>query len=207
VETGEALARALLARGQMPEAQAELTQVLDRAPARAPANLLMATILLRQERSDDAAGYLRAALKVNPSLVEANVMMARYLQQRGRREEALSHLQAALRVSPNVTGLYGSVGRLPEALTLAGELERREPKSPAAPSLAGWILLAQQTPEAAAEAFRRSLAVKSDYVEAHRGLAQALQSSGQGERAIESYRQALSLNPNDPSSLNNLAWL
>jgi tetratricopeptide (TPR) repeat protein len=201
------LARALYARGQVQEAQAELKQVLDRAPGRAAANLLMAVILMRQDKADDAAGYLRAALKSNPSLIDANLMLARYLQQRGRREEALTHLQAVLRVNPNLGGLYHAFGRLPEALALAQELERREPKSPAPAALAGWILLNQQSPEAAAEAFRRAVRVKADFTEAHRGLGQALQSAGQSERAIESYRQALTLNANDVSSLNNLAWL
>jgi tetratricopeptide (TPR) repeat protein len=203
----EQLARAHLASAQAAEAQSELKQILDQAPGHVEANLMMAGVLFRQDKPEDAAAYLRAALKTNPAHVEANLLMARHLQRKARREDALTHLQAALRANPSLVNLYTHLGRLPEALPLAQELERREPKSPGPPALIGWILLDQQSPESAGEAFRRAIKLKPDLLEARRGLGEASQALGQMERAAESYRQALAIGNDDVASLNNLAWI
>ncbi|MDO8477683.1 MAG: tetratricopeptide repeat protein [Candidatus Rokubacteria bacterium] len=140
--------------------------------------------------------------------------MAGYLLQSGRSEEATKHLETALQVNPNrsdvkfrLGALYSQQGRLPDALRLARELQKSEPKSPAPLLLMGMALIAQQKPQEAIEAFNSALKLKSDLLDAHRGLGQAYQVLNQPDRAAESYQRALTLNGKDVASLNNLAWL
>ena len=210
----EALARALLRKGQIKEAQAELRKLLDTVPAHAEANYLMAQILFQQGNADEAVNHLRATLRSNPSHVGARTVLARYLAQKGQTEQALGEYEAVLRVNPNLPDvkfqagiLYARIGRLPEALRLARELEQSEPKSPAPPLLRGTVLLAQHNPQGAVDAFTAALKLKPDLLDAQRGLGQAYQELGQVDKAVESYRRALTLSDKDVASLNNLAWI
>ncbi len=106
-----------------------------------------------------------------------------------------------------VATLYVKSGRLPEALRLARELEQADPKSPAPPLLKGVVMLAQNNPQAAVEAFSAALKLKADLIDAHRGLGQAYQQLVLTDRAMESYRRALAISDKDVASLNNLAWI
>jgi tetratricopeptide (TPR) repeat protein len=210
----ERLARRLLASGQVKPAQEELKAVLEIAPAHPDANLLMGSIAAQEGRPDDAANYARAVLRTNPSHVDANLFMAAYLLQGGRGEEAVRHLEAALLVNPNRSDVKFRLGvvyvqqrRLADALRLARELQKSEPKSPAGLLLMGTVSGAQQKPQEAIEAFNSALKLKGDLADAYRGLGQAYQQLNQADRAAEAYQRAVGLNGKDVASLNNLAWL
>ena len=210
----ERLGRRLLEVGKAKEAQDEFKAILEIAPAQPDVNLLMASIAAREGRRDEAANYARAVLRTNPTQVDANLFMAAYLGQTGRPEEAVKHLETALSANPHRSDvkfqlglLYSQQGRLPDALRLARELEKSEPKSFAPPLLTGTVLIAQQKPQEAIEAFNSALKLKGDLGEAHRGLGQSYQALNQPDRAAESYQRALALNGKDVASLNNLAWL
>ncbi|HKZ05031.1 MAG TPA: tetratricopeptide repeat protein [Methylomirabilota bacterium] len=210
----EALARALLAAGDIPGAEAQLKAILDQAAGHLDANLLMARIRIQQGKPEDAVAYLRSAQRTSPDNLEVNVALGRYFVMQGRREEGLRHLEAALRVNPRlpdikleVGTLYAQSGRHADAQRLAEELERAYPKSVEPMILKGNVLLVRRDYKAAGEAFSGAISRRPDHAGAHRGLAQSLEAQGQTDRAIESYRRTLSLNANDVIALNNLAWL
>src|SRR5215831_8700140 len=102
VQVREALARALLRKNQVKEAQVELKKLLDQNPGHAEANYLMAQILFQQGNADEAANHLRATLRANPSHVRAHALLGRYLELKGQLEQALAEYEAALRVNPNL---------------------------------------------------------------------------------------------------------
>jgi tetratricopeptide (TPR) repeat protein len=210
----ESLARTYIERGQTKEAEAELRQLLALAPKPAEPNFLMAQILLGQNKEEEAVSHLRAALRGNPAHVGSNILMGRYLASKGQTGQAIISLEAALRVNPNIPSaqlvlarLYAESGRLPEALRLAQELQRVDPKAVEPRILTGVVLVAQQNPRAALEAFEQALKINARSVEAHRGVGQAYQLLGQFDKAEEGYRRALSLDGNDVTSLNDLAWI
>jgi tetratricopeptide (TPR) repeat protein len=214
VPAREALARAYLRRRQMPEAEAELRQMLTLAPVLAEPNVLLAQILLSQRKEEEAATYLAAALRSNPSHVSSNILLGGYLARKGQREQAIRLLETALSVNPNVpdakfllASLYAESRRLPEALTLARDLQRAEPKSLRPWLLTGALLIDQQNPRGAIDAFEKALTIDANSVDAHRGLGQGYERLGQIERAEQSYRRALAIKDNDVISLNNLAWI
>ena len=210
----ETLARAYLGRRQMKEAEAELRQILELEPQLAEPNVLLAQILLARNREEDAANYLRAALRGNPSHVDANVLLGRYLIGKGQREQAIRLLETAHSVNPNqpetqylLANLYGQLGRLSDALNLAKSLQRAEPKSARPWVLIGALLVAEENPRGATDAFEKALAIDARSGEAHRGLGQTYRLLGQNDRAEQSYRRALDLNGDDVVALNDLAWL
>jgi tetratricopeptide (TPR) repeat protein len=210
----ENLARTLLQLGQIQDAQAELTQLLNLAPGYPEANYLMAQVLTQQGKADDASEYLRAVLRTNPSHVGANIMLAGYLLRKGQREQAVTRLETALRVNPNLSGLkfqlgtlYAQTGRLEDALRLARELQKSDPAAPGPPVLIGLVQLARSNPQGAIEAFETALKVKPNLVDAQRGLGQAYQALGEMDRAAESYRKVLAIKGDDVASLNNLAFI
>src|SRR4029453_1913329 len=103
--------------------------------------------------------------------------------------------------------LYAQAGRFPDAQRMADELEKAFPKSAEPLVLKGTGLLSRREFKPAGDAFAGAVARRPDLLSAHRGLAQALEGQGQTDRAIESYRNGLSLNRNDVVALNNLAWI
>ncbi|MGH9518461.1 MAG: tetratricopeptide repeat protein [Terriglobales bacterium] len=62
----------------------------------------------------------------------------------------------------------------------------------------GLDLLAQQSPEQAAQAFRQAIAADPTCIEAHHGLVRALRDSGQLEQSIAAALALAVLTPNDP---------
>jgi tetratricopeptide (TPR) repeat protein len=198
----------------MQEAEAELKQLLELAPKLTEPNLLMAQILLGQHKGEEAATYLQAALRSNPSHVGSNLLLGWHLAGKGQREQAMRPLETALSVNPNLpdtkfllANLYAESRRLPEALSLAIDLQRAEPRSVRPWVLTGALLVAQQNPRGAIDAYEKALKIDANSVEAHRGLGQAYERLGQNDRAEQSYRRALAVKANDVMSLNNLAWI
>jgi tetratricopeptide (TPR) repeat protein len=106
-----------------------------------------------------------------------------------------------------LASVYMQMGRLPDALRLAREVQKAEPKSPAPPLLAGLVLVAQEKPQDAIEAFGQALKVKPDLASAYGGLGQAYQQLNQNDKAVDAYQRALAINGKDVVTLNNLAWI
>jgi tetratricopeptide (TPR) repeat protein len=212
VETREALARTLLAQGNVTAAQRELQQILERTLGHAGANYLMARVLSSQGKPEEAAEHLKTALRTNPSDVAAHMLLASHLLTRGLREQAAVHLEAVLKVDSargdaklELARLYAQDGRLGQAFDLARQLRRDEPANPGGPLAMGLVLLAQERPRDAVDAFATAITMKPDLVDAYRGLGQARQAIGQTDRAAASYERALALDGNDVGSLTRLA--
>jgi tetratricopeptide (TPR) repeat protein len=123
---------------------------------------------------------LELALGVNPNLAEAKLLLA---------------------------NLYAQSGRFSEALGLAQDLHRADPKAARPLVLIGALQVAEKNPRAAIDAYEKSLKLNAHSVDANRGLGQAYALLGQNDRAEESYRRALKLDGNDVVSLNDLAWI
>ncbi len=169
-------ARALLASGDRPRAEATLREVLDRDSNGAPANLLMARTMLAAGKTTEAASYYhRAIYGAWPSEAAANRIRARlefaaWLAQRNARDELLAELlplQAALPAHP--------------------ELGQRVAD----------LLLAAGSPARAADAYRALLRMHPEDAAAYRGLGEAELRSGNYRAAQRILQEALRRNPSD----------
>ena len=116
-------------------------------------------------------------------------------------------------VSPNqpetqylLATLYAQLGRLSDALNLARELQRAEPKSVRPWVLTGALLVAEQNPREAVGAFEKALASMPE-ASKRTGTRPGIQAPGPERSGRKSYRRALDLNGDDVATLNDLAWL
>ncbi|MGA3065502.1 MAG: tetratricopeptide repeat protein [Tepidisphaeraceae bacterium] len=96
-------------------------------------------------------------------------------------------------------------GNLPEAELLYQHVIEREPNNADAIHLLGILYGQSDRSERAAEMFRRALAIKPQWPEAHSNLGNVLQALGQYPQSIAAYQQALSLRPNFPECLSNFS--
>lgn len=72
----------------------------------------------------------------------------------------------------------------------------------------GWLLSELGQSERAREAFRRALALNSDYGRAHAGLAGLYAGAGSDhDKAIDEYRLALATEPDNPAYLYDMGWV
>jgi len=90
-------------------------------------------------------------------------LLGAYLDRKGQSQQALDEYEAALRVNPNLRDvklqagiLYVKLGRTPEALRIARELEQVAPKSSAPLLLKGVALLAQSNAQGPSKPSTRS---------------------------------------------------
>jgi Flp pilus assembly protein TadD len=214
VSIRNALARAYLVRGQMQEAETEFKQILDTAPAFAPANLSMGLIRLQQRRPDEAAEFLAAVVRANPGDIRANMLLAEHFANKGNRERAVQHLEAIRRVSPSfeastlqLARLYSQVGRGGDGLALAREVVTANPKAVGGHFVIGEIQLQRGQPKAAVDSLTTALRLSPEHGPAQLALANAYERSGDVDRALTEYRRAQTLMPKEPAAYNNVAWI
>lgn len=100
LEARHNLALSLLGLGRHEEAQAEVEEILKRAPDFAPTHVLHARILLDEGRMEEAEAGLRRAIEADPALANAHLVLAEVLAATGREDEALRSRQRALQLKP-----------------------------------------------------------------------------------------------------------
>ncbi|HZE14124.1 MAG TPA: tetratricopeptide repeat protein, partial [Chthoniobacterales bacterium] len=128
----------------------------------------------------------RHVLDVMPENSVAHYNLAALALDRGQLDEAISHYERAL---------IGS-----------GNAERASQLSPALVHNALGVVLARKGLAAEAVAhFRKAIALRADFADAHTNLATALMTTGDTAEAIEHFRKAASLPPQDARSHFRLA--
>jgi len=110
------LARALLERGRLVEAEYHFRRSLELEPRRADPSIGLGDALFRQGHTDDAILAYRSALEREPGNALARAKLGLALVRTGRYREALPPLTAALAEAPQDASLHAGLGRAHEAL-------------------------------------------------------------------------------------------
>jgi Tfp pilus assembly protein PilF/2-polyprenyl-3-methyl-5-hydroxy-6-metoxy-1,4-benzoquinol methylase len=152
--------------GRLAQAEAVYRHVLEAAPNRPDALVLLGDVVHRAGRDDDAIDLIRKAIGISPTVANFHNQLGLVLAGRGRLDEALSAYRRALRCKPDYAQAYFNLGNALEA---------------------------QGRRDEAVTSFRRALAAQPDYAEAHNNLGAALQEQGKMEEAIAAYRAALQI--------------
>jgi tetratricopeptide (TPR) repeat protein/CBS domain-containing protein len=179
-----ALGLTLVETGRLEEASVYLEEVLRRDPTNGRANLGLARIAARQERTADAVTcYHRAIYGSWPADQVANQVQVRFelaafLEKAGSRTQATAELLAIIGYVPHDTAAQKRVGRL---------------------------LLDYGSPGQSADVFRGLLRENNRDAEAYSGLGAAEFAGEQYVSAREAFRGALRWNPSDETSQRELA--
>jgi tetratricopeptide (TPR) repeat protein len=210
----------LAERNQTKEAVGCWQRILERNPEHAQAHHNLGVAMAQMGNPDEAIRLLKKAIALRPSYSEAffnlaNVLCNQKSRDNDRRQEGVDRYREAVRLQTNyIEAIYnlGSVltdlDRPAEAelwlrqavrIGLAGQLDSRSKRddsrfhllTPSVFNQLGVALCAQGKYRAARSAYRRALAIKPDFSEAHCNLANLYQELGRLPEALTCYELAL----------------
>jgi len=202
-----------------PADAAKARTLLDEARRLAPGDprplSMLATVALAAEQPDDAAAAIAALEEQIPGDNRVHVLQALLAEHRGRTDEALEKMRAAVRRRPgqynllSLAKLESRLGRMDDARRTLATLLERFPNDRNARSLLAQLELGSGSVETAARLYAELVRTEPTFTElSNLGVAQLL--LGRYDAAATSFRQALSLLPESPAAVLNLAdaeWL
>jgi serine/threonine-protein kinase len=153
--------------GNYTQAVAAFEAALSRQPASAVAAIGIAQAFAAQNRYDEGERMYRRAIEINPGWWFAHHLLAGHYWSLRRYDDALRHYDAVVRIDPNQSSGY--VGQ-------------------------GTVLLARNRLAEAAGKFRKALTLTEDS-SAYANLGYCEFYSGQYDRAVETIRNAIRLDP------------
>jgi tetratricopeptide (TPR) repeat protein len=206
------LANMLSKQGELEKAQKNYRSALELKAEFPEALYNYGALLAREGRVDEAAKNYAEALKLRPDFVEVHLSYGALFAAQQKWNEAIAEFNAALRNDPsnanihyNLGAAYRAKGELDEATKHYAEACRLRPDDAEARENLGLLLLTQGKPNEAVACLQEGVRLHPD-ARTHYELALALDASGQGEKAIAEYREAVRLSPTSALFLNDLAW-
>ncbi len=207
-------ALALMADGKVEEGIAKARQALKLEPNLAEAEATLAYGFICQGKVSEAIPHYRAALRLAPDLPDALSNLAETLSAAPNPEErngveAVKLAERACQLTGYSRPLF--VSTLADAYAEAGRFDEAIATADKARDLARRIgnnVLANMT-EQRLELYRAHRSFHGQTNPADQECETAMQLAGKGDvpGAIDHYREALRLDPNQIGALNNLAWL
>jgi len=162
-------------------------------------------------------GLFRDTLAKNPAAWPVQNDLGVILLKQGKDSEAMEHFTASLRYNPDNAGAHVNLGYLlarQRKFTAAGSQFRvalkLKPDDPVAHENFADALASEGRNREAILHFRAAIIFQSRFkpkIEPRMKLAGLLYQAGEARAAVTQLRQALSLKPDYPEALNNLAWI
>jgi tetratricopeptide (TPR) repeat protein len=163
-------AQKYLQENKLPEALAELQQVIRQAPEAPLGHLWLGKVYLSQKNAPQAEAEFKKALALDPKNNTAMILLGRlYSQEPDRLNLAEDYLKQALALSPDNVEAHFDLGRV---YALKGERQK------------------------AIEAFNFIFFKEREFHLYHYQVARILEGWGEKAEALRQYRQALFFNPN-----------
>jgi protein O-mannosyl-transferase len=171
------LGTALVERGRLPEAEANLRKAIELKPQYGDARYNLGYVLIRSGRMEEGARQLLEAIRLEPEnyMAHNNLGIAYLLQE--NYPPAVHHLQEALRLKPDFETARNNLG---VALKNQGDLD------------------------AALREFSEAIRLNPDFAEAYNNLGLTLKEQGKLKEAEENFRRALRVNPEYETARQNL---
>ena len=169
---------------------------------------------LRREMYEAAARELETVLSLEPHYLEAYQDLAYALSAQGMPEASMGWLERAVRevgdylpIQRQLVDLYLTNDRSEEAMSLLKDAVHRWPEATWAHFLLGTLYEQLDLYEKAEASFRTVVKIEPDLGVAYASLGNLLYEQHRTSDAIQAYVEAISINPRDHASLNNLAWV
>ncbi len=205
--------------GRIREAVTSAQDQIKKHPDDVEAHTLLGRVYLRSLDDRQAAGpqtqeMLGAAIKeyetiarLKPNDLETHLLLGQLYGLSHDSAKAEAQFQAAQKIDPNseevvlnIARLYSEQGNLNKAAKTLADVPL-EDRSPRMNFALGNIYDQLKQPKDAAKAYQAAVAADPDNTDAKRGLASALQASGQMDAAGKIYGQILGSDPQDAQSL------
>jgi tetratricopeptide (TPR) repeat protein len=202
---------ALLGKGQLDEAIAELHKALHILPDDAGAHSSLGIALLGKGQLDEAITEYHKALQIKPDFAEAHSYLGNALLDKGQWDEAIAEYHKALQIQPDLAMAHRGLGlalqkkgQLDEAIAGFRKVLHILPDNADVHIDLGVALYDKgQLDEAIAE-YHKALHIQPDFAMAHSNLGNALQKKGQLDEAIAEFRKALQIKPDYAMAHSNL---
>ncbi|MGD0579217.1 MAG: tetratricopeptide repeat protein, partial [Bryobacteraceae bacterium] len=162
-----------------------------------------ALYLEKQKRYNESAAAWKALLDIAPEDAAARRSLGLTLLLAGRRGEALPYLEQAREDSSGQTPLARAIHLLETGHDAAAVATSANPTAQEHYYLA-LVALRRGDKQAASAHLRQALALNPDYAEAHQKLAET---TDQPSEALEHWRAAIGLSPNNATALRRAAWI
>jgi tetratricopeptide (TPR) repeat protein len=170
-------ARALHVQGKHAEAEALYRQLLATNPNAALALEGLGVLMFQQGRTADAAKYFERGVAVRPGVARMHANLAEALRVLGQTDRALEHVARAGAIDPTLAQAWNTRG----------------------------LIAFDQGRYADAEAdYRQAIAHEPRLTAAYINRANALRSLHSSHEVVEALRQALLIEPDNPTALSNL---
>lgn len=204
------LGLALHQTGDLVEAERSFVGAILRAPRFAEAYHSLGVTLATSGRGEDAVAAFQRAVEERPDWIEARLNLAAALNSGNRPQAAFAVYRDLVDRQPQngrFLFLAGTAALTADFLEEADRLLRQALlRTPRDPGILNNLALALNRMGRVGESvhmFRQAVTIKADYVEAWFGLAAALDAQGDTQAALEAYRTAAELRPDDPGNDSN----
>jgi tetratricopeptide (TPR) repeat protein len=161
-------------------------------------------------QDDKAIAYYEEAYKTNPQYIKVSQSMGDLYAKKGDADKAAEAIERAVKISPHNTQrqaqlgkIYLSAGNVEKADAVFKEAIKVAPKNADLQTEIGEAYLKAGHDDKAAEAFKGSLNVVES-VHVYNRLGIALRRKGKYLEAIEEYKKALRVDPNDEAIYYNM---
>jgi len=169
------------------------------------AHVNLGIALAAEGKHQEAIDHYRNAIKINPSDYKAYCNLAVAFKDQGNIEEAVKNFRETIRINPNyedayynLANLFRDQGNIEEAAKYYRETIRINPKDVDAHNNLGIILgMYYKKNDEAIYQFRQSLQIDKNNSDTHVNIAIALANKGELKEAIEHFRTAIYLKPDD----------
>ncbi|MBN2023274.1 MAG: tetratricopeptide repeat protein [Pirellulales bacterium] len=175
---------------------------------------IRAQLHAQQKNLEAALLDLNEAHSMQPKNVIVLLLRSALHQEMGKPQEALADVDEALKIDPEFdrarrlrAALLANAGKLDEVI---GELERVVKTAPEDLSIKIQLAMyynAGKQPQKAIEIYDAVLKEKPDSMDALEGRGNAMLGIGRHAEAIADFEKAVKIKPDEPSLLNNFAWV
>jgi arylsulfatase A-like enzyme/Flp pilus assembly protein TadD len=198
-------------RGDTDRAEAQLAEVQERDPKMYVIPFLLGESALRRQDWAKAAEQLQRCLELNPNFDNAMTGLARALAKLGRAGDAKNWLDKAVQGNPQNYRAWYQIGLLaangPAAARSAYEKAIAiQPNFPPGQRELGMLLFQQENYAAAAPHLEKAITLGLEDAHLHNFLGICYSRTNRLEKAIQSYRAALKLDPKLADAHLNLAY-
>ncbi len=196
--------RQALSAGHFDVAERDYQKVRDLETKLVEPHVSLGLIYFEERRYEQAVAELRDALRLQPNQTKVSSLLAMSLAELGRYEEAAPGLEKGFRTLTDpavkrMCGLelqrtYTALHRNADAVQVALELNRLYPDDPEVLYNVGKVYGSQ-----AFLSMQKLAEVAPDSVWRHQAQAEALESQGSYDAALQEYRRVLELDPHRPN--------